>query len=161
MILCLPAAVKINSNLFRALLRFLPLLLAVAPALGQVYRWIDESGVTHYGERPPQGAKAQEVQDRLANPASTVKVPAESWQDKDRELRQRRIQSEQAEERKAQADSRRRQFCNEQRDLLARLKQSGRTYRLDSKGERVYLEDNEREAAIARQEKIVAQQCQS
>lgn len=35
-----------------------PLLVLVAaePALAQVYKWVDERGVTHYGQKPPSSA---------------------------------------------------------------------------------------------------------
>lgn len=150
---------KENSNLFRALPHFLALLLTAGPAFGQVYRWVDEKGVTHYGARPPQGAKAREVQDKLATPPTGAQ-PNEDWQEKDRQFRERQIKSQTLEAKKEQHAQRRQLLCNEQRDLLARLKQAGRTYRLDDKGARVYYDDSERENAIARQEKIVAQYCQ-
>lgn len=31
----------------------------MAPASAQVYKWVDERGVTHYSERPPANAKAR------------------------------------------------------------------------------------------------------
>src|SRR5215470_8947134 len=68
MILCLPSSVKRNSKLFRALVRFSIAAAIASPAFAQVFKWVDERGVTHYGERPPQGAKAREVQDKLASP---------------------------------------------------------------------------------------------
>src|SRR5258708_36784377 len=68
MILCLSRSVKRNSKLFRALPHFLIFLALAAPALAQGYKSVDERGVTHYGERPPQGRKASEVPDRLASP---------------------------------------------------------------------------------------------
>src|SRR5258706_13780417 len=70
MILCLSRSVKRNSKLFRALPHFLIFLPVAAPALAQVYKWVDERGVTHYGERPPKGGKASEVPDRLRPPPS-------------------------------------------------------------------------------------------
>jgi hypothetical protein len=150
---------KENSNLFRALPHFLALLLSAGAAFGQVYRWTDEKGVTHYGARPPQGAKAREVEDKLSTPPGAA-PRSEDWQDQERQFRQRQIEAGAAQAKKDQDAERRRAMCNEQRDLLARLKQAGRTYRLDAKGERVYQDDNERDNAIARQEKIVAQYCQ-
>jgi Domain of unknown function (DUF4124) len=149
---------KENSNLFRALPHFIALMLSAGAAFGQVYRWVDEKGVTHYGAQPPQGANAREVEDKLANP-STAPPPRQDWQEKDRAFRQRQIQSGETQAKKAQEAERRQAMCNDQRDLLARLQQS-RTYRLNEKGERVFQDDNERDAAIARQEKIVAQYCQ-
>src|SRR5438309_7827258 len=78
MILCLLFSVKRNSKLFRALLHFLFFVAAAAPAFAQIYKWVDERGVTHYGERPPQGAKASEVQNKLASPAPGSAAPESS-----------------------------------------------------------------------------------
>ena len=147
--------------LFRALLNIFVLLALAVPAFGQVYKWVDEKGVTHYGEAPPQGRQAAEVPDKLGTPGPQGLRPAEDLQEKDREFRQRKIQADAAQEKQQQEAARRQELCNQQRDLLARLKQSGRTYRLDAKGERVYLDDSERDASIARQEKLVAAQCRN
>jgi hypothetical protein len=147
--------------LFRALLHFLALLLVAVPALAQVYKWVDEKGVTHYGERPPQGSKPQGVPNRLASPLPTDSKRNEDWQQKDREFRERSIQTEAAAEKRQQDAAKRKEQCNQQHDLLRRLKESPRTYRLDAKGERVYIDDAERESAIGRQEKLVAERCPS
>ena len=146
MILCLLLGVKRNSKLFRALLHFLVFMIAAAPALAQVYKWVDERGVTHYGERPPQGGKASEVPNRLASPApgdvpgpqgSSPPSPGRGeTSSRDREPRQ----SEQTDDRQ----TRRQEQCNQQRDLLARLKQNPQPENSD---------------AIARQERLVAEQC--
>ena len=42
----------------------LTLLLAVVPGItmsAAVYKWTDENGVTHFGDRQPTGAKAERV----------------------------------------------------------------------------------------------------
>jgi len=109
-----------------------------APAFAQVYKWVDERGVTHYGERPPQGSKASEVPNKLSSPAPESVTP----QPKDQGQAQGPTQAEKAEDRRKQEETRRQEQCNQQRDLLARLKQ--RSDNLD---------------AIARQEKLVAEQC--
>lgn len=145
--------------MFRALVGIFCLILFIAPAGAQVFKWIDENGVTHYGERAPQGKKASEVSDRMATPAPATQKAGEDLQQKDREFRQRRIQAEESAEKKQQETARRREQCNQQRDLLQRLRQSPRTYRLDEKGERVFMNDSERDATIARQEQLVAEQC--
>src|SRR3977135_3048214 len=69
MILCLFFSVKRNSKLFRALLHFWFFVAAAAPAFAQVYKWVDERGVTHYGEARPQGGKASQSPNQLASPA--------------------------------------------------------------------------------------------
>ena len=132
---------KENSRLFRALLHFLVLAAVLAPASAQVFKWVDERGVTHYGERPPQGGKATEVPDKLgspggvppranpppADPAAATPAPVEKTE-----------------------ETRRREQCDQQRELLDRLVQnqlnSGRV-------------DPEAAGAIERQEKLAAERC--
>jgi hypothetical protein len=149
-------------NLFRALLHFpglaLALCLAAAPALAETYRWVDETGKVHYGDRPPQGKQAREVSNKLSSPTSGGQAGPD-WQEQDRGFRQRQLSAESDAAEKAEAAERRVAQCKEQWDLLTRLKESGRTYRIDEKGERAYLSDAERESAIARQEKIATQAC--
>ena len=132
----------------------------LAPANAQVYKWVDEKGVTHYGERPPQGGKAEDVQQRLARPGSApAKAAQPDWKEKDLEFKKRRIDAEQAEAKSAQRESSQRQACNQARDQLAQLKTARRTYRLDEKGERVFQSDDERNASVARLEQAVSERC--
>ena len=149
--------------MFKALLSigYLWLMLVSVPAHAQVYKWVDEKGVTHYGERAPQGRKTQEVRDRLANPAGSGSAGAAqpSWQDQEAEFRGRRIESEQAEAKKQAQDTKQRKACIQARDELAQLKAARRVYKLDDKGERIFESDDERAASIARQEQLIAARC--
>ncbi len=149
--------------MFQALLSMLCLwlMLVSVPAHAQVYKWVDEKGVTHYGERAPQGRKSQEVKDKLANPAGPGGAAAAqpSWQDQESEFRGRRIQAEQAEAKKQAQDASQRKACIEARDELAQLKAARRVYKLDDKGERIFESDEQRAASIARQEQLIAARC--
>jgi hypothetical protein len=142
------------------LLKICVLWALLVPAGAQVYKWVDEKGVTHYGERPPQGKKGETVEQRLANPAPAQGMPAQpGWKEQDIEFRKRRIEAEQAEAKGKQRDASQRQACNQGRDQLAQLKAARRVYRLDDKGERVFQSDEDRNASIARLEQLVAERC--
>lgn len=130
------------------------------PATAQVYKWVDERGVTHYGERAPQGKKAQEVEQRLANPGPAPGSAAQpSWKEQDLEFRRRRIEAEQTEAKNKEREASQSQACNQARDQLAQMKSARRLYRLDEKGERVFQSDDERNASIARLEQLVSERC--
>lgn len=132
----------------------------LVPASAQVYKWVDEKGVTHYGERPPQGRKAKEVGERLANPAPAPgKRVQPSWKDKELEFRSRRIEAEQAQARQKQQQTENLKACNRARDRLARMKTASGMYRLNDKGERVYQSDAENKAATGNLERQIAQHC--
>jgi predicted secreted Zn-dependent protease len=54
------------------------LLLLAASAAAQVYKWTDENGRVHYGERPPPAAKSSTLRTQSshsANPESGVEIP--------------------------------------------------------------------------------------
>jgi len=132
----------------------------VVPGIAQVYKWVDEKGVTHYGERPPPGKKAQEVEQRLANPGSAPgKAAQPGWKEQDLEFRRRRIETEQAETKQKQEQEALRRDCNQARDQLAQMKAARGLYRLDEKGERVFQSDEQRNASIARLEKLISEHC--
>src|SRR4029078_3090911 len=46
--------------------------LCAAPAAAQMYKWVDEKGVTHYSEKPPPWRKAQQMQSAPAAPSAAA-----------------------------------------------------------------------------------------
>jgi len=132
----------------------------LAPATAQVYKWVDEKGTTHYGERPPQGRKAEEIGQRLANPGPAPDKAAQpDWNEKEREFRKRRIEAEQAQTLREQQQAAKRRACTDARDQLAQMKTARGIYRLDENGARVYQSDGERQASVARLEAQIAERC--
>jgi len=149
-----------KNQIFNTLLMFCMFWALVAPATAQVYKWVDEKGTTHYGERPPQGKKAQGVEQRLASPGQAPgKAIQPDWKEKDLEFRGRRIEAEQAETKRRQQETANRQACNQARDHVAQMKTARRMYRLNEKGERVYQSAEEHQAAIAQLERLVSERC--
>ena len=151
-----------KNKIFNTLLKIFVLWAALVPASAQVYKWVDDTGKIHYGERPPQGQKAQEVGQRLANPAPRPDKAATSgpdWKEKELEFRRRRIESGQTEAKQEKRDAAKRQACNRARDQLAQMKTARRLYRLNDQGERVYQSDAERQASIAQSEQQLEQHC--
>ena len=150
-------------------MHFLILAAAAAPCSAQVFKWVDERGITHYGERPPRGAKASEVQDKLASPPP-ARGPAGPAQKSEPRAQPGRSapapnppsapapppaanapptpQELQAAAKKAE--------CDKERTALAQLRAGTTSYSLNSKGERVVIDNS---AAIAEQEQRVSKQC--
>ena len=58
--------------MYRALA--LAALLLALPATAQVYKWTDPSGKVHYGDRPPDDAKKQELRIRIPSYDGPVEV---------------------------------------------------------------------------------------
>lgn len=126
-----------------------------------MYRWVDEQGKVHYGERPPSGAKASPVEDKLAAPsgAPAPKAAPDASQ-QERDFQRRRMEREQKDASEQKAAEKTKQQCERERTRLAQLRnvrriQSG----VDEKGNLRYMSDAERADAIASQEGAVARAC--
>ena len=133
-----------------------------APAFAQVYKWVDENGRTHYGEKPPAGVKATEVGVVLPSPSPPPSATGD-WKQKDLESQRQRIERERRQAAQGQREKRVGQAlereCVEARRQLSRLEEQIPIYKRDSKGERVYLEDKDRPAAIAEEKRLIAENC--
>lgn len=75
--------------------------LAASPAWAQVYKWVDEQGRTHYGEKPP-ASKAAPVTLRDPTGGPRPDAPQQSLEQKEGDFQQRRIERERDAEKEAQ-----------------------------------------------------------
>lgn len=57
-------------------LSFLVLLSLCLNVSAEIYKWQDENGVTHYGQRPPTSHKAEQIKVDTQKPSSTREIPA-------------------------------------------------------------------------------------
>lgn len=143
-------------------------LLALATMGATIYRWVDENGVTHYSETPPQH-KAQEIQVEPTPPVGPQSgtPAAKSWQEQELEFQKRHAERQEAtrKQEEQEAATRREALARKQRCLIARqnlhtLQMQRAVYSINEKGERVFLDDAARSAEIARMKKEVESFCE-
>jgi len=137
------------------------------------YAWIGENGVRQFSDRPPPPgtpahkilktpgralpaapAKPSEAPPAVAPPAKELKALAEREADY---LARRKLREEQ--EKKDAAESQRRrdlaQHCEDARDTRAQVESGIRIAKVDAKGERSFMTDEERAAQLARANKAL------
>lgn len=140
----------------------LGLLLCAVPLSAGMYKWVDENGVTHYSENPPPGRKARQIQ---APPSTDPKPaePASTWGERELDFRRRSIEREQAEEKKrgkeAERVALRKEACLDAQHMLEALSIERPIYRMNEKGEREYMADGTRAAAVRRMKENVETYC--
>ena len=128
-----------------------------------IYKWTDEEGTVHYGDRPT-GAPTEERLDmtfsRTDGNAVRSRVQARQERQAQRE-EQKSVAAAAAREAadNEAAEAERQQACENARARLESYLQSRRVYRTDENGERVYLDDTEREQARKRAEDQVTEFC--
>lgn len=140
------------------------LAVACAHSLAQVYKWIDKDGKVQYSDSPPpDGAGASAVKKLEAPPSNpsgiggTAKGP--SWQDKARDYDRRRIDAAEKQARDIELARKSQQRCDRARQDLGALQQVRRVYTTDDRGERHYLDDDQRQNEIARVQRVVSETC--
>ena len=117
----------------------LVLLLCISAPAHAIYKWVDEKGVTHFSEYPPpDGTKVQKIEPKVTPPSSDAK-PLESWKQREQESRKNR--------------------CTYARRELHVLEKQVPIYTINEKGDKVYMEDKDRPAQIARYKQAVAEYC--
>jgi hypothetical protein len=137
------------------------LTLVIAPVDAAVYKWTDEDGNVHFGDRPADPDSAAEINIRSDNKTG---VTNSSGNTKEREYLLRKIDEEKkadAEKRKERyaEEKKRKQRCDYFKSRYQSHIQSSRTYRTSPDGERYYLSGEERAARKKKFSKGIARYC--
>jgi hypothetical protein len=152
----------------RALLRPLLLILLCAVAgvatATEVYRWKDANGVTQYGERPPEGIKAERMDVRAAPTPPPANAP-ESAQEPEPDTSGMSVDERAEAARKAAIEAAAEARLASREAACARAQQNSRVLRENDfvslrEGDQTRtLTAEEREAQIADNEAAVAEKC--
>ena len=143
------------------MLSLLVLLLTALPALGAMYKWVDEDGTVHYGEQPPPGRPHERIRP-APRPSGAGPQAAER-------LQKLRAQIEAASKAQAAAEAeaarneaearRRRQNCAIARRNLANLGKGGRKMLRGPDGVAYFPTPEEIEAKRAEARKAIEANC--
>jgi hypothetical protein len=143
------------------LLAMLMLILASSFATAEVYKWVDDQGAVHYGDRPPA----------TATDSRTMTLPPAPTRDADhdqRSLKQQRLleafdaeRAERDEAAAASAAARRESTnkCQKARSDLARIERASIVYTTDESGTRRYMNDEEHREAITQTRRWIDKNC--
>jgi hypothetical protein len=142
----------------------LGLLIATAAIAADIYKWTDADGNVHYGDRPI-GQQSERVP-IVSRPTDPARIQALSQARADARAQAAEeaaaLAAEGPTEEELRAEARERaEKCSSYRERLQRFVTSRRLYREDENGERVYLDEEEMQAARQRVEDQVADYCNS
>ncbi|TDX96882.1 DUF4124 domain-containing protein [Thiohalophilus thiocyanatoxydans] len=137
-------------------------LMLLAPAGAEIFKWTDDQGRVHYGDRPPdEDARSVDV-----DPGTSTGSPAPSDAERREKTRrllraydeERRIKQQQVQQHQAR-EAERKQRCVRARDRLKQYRHAGALYDLDEQGNRQFLEHDQRRQAEARAAQDVDKWC--
>lgn len=128
---------------------------------GQMYKWTDENGQTHFSQFPPKETQAKQINVNAPKSANSAAA-------NERLQKMRQTLSEQAvdrvtesEEEKQAADEAKRmaENCKLAKQQLLDLQNNGRIYRTLENGEREWYDEKGREGLISKAKKQVQKFC--
>jgi hypothetical protein len=146
------------------LFAFAALALAMTPPLlaDTIYKWVDESGTVHYGERPPQGVDAELVtvasarKERGEDPYAETRAAQAEQKEADAE---RMVEASAAYEQQQQDEARLQAACAAQKARLEQLIPRSKVLLQNPDGTSRMLGDDERLAMIDESQKFVDENC--
>lgn len=133
------------------------LALSASAMAGQVYKWVDAQGNTHFGAQPPQGQEATSINTVVAPPPKAATPAAPTLPSLEDDAEQKAADAKVKAE-VAAKDAELKKYCESMRTNLAQLRNNPRVM-VDVMGEPRRLTEEERQARIAESEKSIAENC--
>ena len=132
----------------------------------QIYKWTDANGKTVVSDKPPPGQLPQQNTETKAQDDSPSEGKADkkekTWVDRDLEFRQRQMEraekEEKAKKEAAEAASKK-ENCENARRRLQTLESGQRIAMLNDKGERYFMEDEQRAQDIKKTRSFIDTEC--
>jgi len=151
----------------KAAIAFLILLVPYSAAHGQLLKCIGKDGRVEYSTQCPPGTQEQQtgIKSTREGPSGSgaASPQQKSIAEREAEFRKRQMEGAEAQkkdEAKAAEVAQNRENCERARIYLNSLQSGQRISQIDPKtGERIYLEDPQRPAEIARAQQAVASNC--
>jgi len=154
------------SSLARRMFPVIGAVLFFAPVIPSVdavvYKWVDDDGVIHYGDRPAtEGAKQlpfREPHSAAADDRSLMERLEKQEKLLDVRQYERKIEKKRA-EKLATAKKERQRHCADMSHHLAKAREAGVVYEVDDAGNRVYSADEALTAYIGKLEGAYRKSC--
>lgn len=140
------------------ILSSLLLALSTTAMASQVYKWVDDKGVTHFGANPPQGQAATSVNTVIAQPKAPTAAVKPTLPNADSGSAEQKAIDAKVKQQVAEQAAERKKYCETVRTNLAQLQNNPRL-RTEINGEQVRLGEDQRQERIAEAQKAIKENC--
>ena len=136
------------------------LMIVAITAHAEIYKWKDESGKTHYGDKPAASSEKMDIKEEAKKGTSIDNASRE-------ERRKRLIETFDVERKEKKKENAKRKKekeklnaqCGRAKDKLRRYKRSSSLYSVDKEGNRNYLSEDTHRQAINTLQKQIKKHC--
>ena len=129
------------------------LALSTSALASQVYKWVDDKGVTHFGAQPPQDLEATAINTATPPPRPSPAEPAPAA-DPQQQAIDEKVKAQVAEQ-----EAERKKYCENARTNLAQLENNPRVRIQGNDGELRRIGEDERQERIAELKKSITENC--
>ncbi len=131
------------------------LLLSTSALAGQVYKWVDAQGVTHFDAQPPAGQNVTPIETKKpTSPTNMPKSSAPPSNDAKQKAADAKVKQEVSE-----IEQRTQDYCDQARNNLAQLNNNPRV-RQEINGETRRMTEQERQAKITETKATIDHSCE-
>ena len=137
-------------------------LLATSVANAQIYQWKDENGKTVISDKPPVGGTARSSRKIEGEAPPAKPVPQKSIADREMDFRKRQQEAQEKtdkEQKEQAAAADKKENCERARRYLQSLESGDSIATYDDKGERIFMEDAQRQQEIAKAKQAMQASC--
>lgn len=136
---------------------------AAADVHAEIYKWVDENGQVHFGERRPADAAAERVDVRTRRSPGTAATSNETQPAEEQQVREVPLTPEQRAQKRAEIErlkAAHAKRCQEARDQKFKLTTGGGRVLVESEdGSVATITDEAREQRIAEADKAIEESC--
>lgn len=132
------------------------LALCTSAMAGQIYKWVDDQGVTHFGAQPPQGLEATSINTATPPPRAPAPTPAATPAADDA---QQKAIDDKVKDQVAKQEAERKKYCENARTNLAQLENNPRLRIEGDNGELRRIGEDERQQRITELKKSIDETC--
>ena len=132
---------------------------SAAPAKAEIYRWTDQTGVVHFGERPPMGSGAElvEIKNLHADPQAIKAL--QEIQRENESAHEARLQKRAEMRERAELKKRKVQQCADAKAHRESLVSATRLFKIAADGTRERLGEEARDEDLKRIDTSISELC--
>lgn len=128
-------------------------------ASAEIYKWVDDQGRTHYGDRPANQADSLEVDVSKKGHMDSDVDRAEKRQRLLNAMQEDRLREQQEADKQREQQQHAQRRCIYAKDRLKQYERAGYLYRLDKDGNRVVTSTEKREQMTEQLRKDIRKNC--
>ena len=132
---------------------------SAAPAKAEIYRWTDQTGVVHFGERPPMNGGAERIEVKNLDVDPQAIKALQEIQRENESARKARLQKRTEIRQRVELEKRKAEQCANAKAHRERLVNATRLFKVAADGSRERLGEEARDEDLKRIDTAISELC--